>query len=77
MSELTDRQKKVLTLLAEGKSAAEVAEELGVGVGTIKQHRFLGYRAIGVHDIVDLVKYALAKGWVQNPYQRGRPRKAR
>jgi DNA-binding NarL/FixJ family response regulator len=75
--DITERQKQVITGLAEGKSAREVAEDLGVGVGTVEQHRHLAYKALGIRSIVDLVKYALAQGWVRNPYQRGRPRKAR
>ena len=74
---LTGRQKQVATLLAEGLSAAQIADQLGIGVGTVEQHRMLAYRTLGINDIVSLVKLALARGWVQNPYARGRPRKIR
>lgn len=77
MAELTERQKQVVIGLASGKTAGEIAKEMGVGVGTVEQHRHLAYRALGVHGIVELVMYALAQGWIRNPYQRGRPRKPR
>lgn len=76
MAELTDRQREVVTLLAEGLSAPEVAERLGVGTGTVEQHRMLAYKALGISSIVELVKLALARGWIRNPYAKGRPRKA-
>jgi DNA-binding CsgD family transcriptional regulator len=74
-NELTDRQREVVTLLAEGLSAQEIAERLGVGAGTVEQHRYMAYQRLGISSIVDLVKLALARGWVRNPYARGRPRK--
>lgn len=77
MSDLTERQKAVVTGLADGKTAKQIAEELGIGVGTVEQHRHMAYKALGINSIVDMVKYALAQGWVRNQYQRGRPRKAR
>lgn len=38
MSQLTPRQREVLTLLAEGKSNKEIAGELGLAAGTVKIH---------------------------------------
>lgn len=77
MSDLTDRQREVVSLLTEGKSATEIAEVLGVTAGTVELHRHMAYARLGITNIVDLTKYALAHGLTRNQYQRGRPRKAR
>lgn len=77
MSDLTERQKAVVTGLADGKTAKQIAEELGIGVGTVEQHRHMAYKALGINSIVELVKIALARGWIRNPYAKGRPRKER
>ena len=38
---LTPRQEQILSLLTEGKSNKEIAEELGIQQGTVKQHLFV------------------------------------
>ena len=45
---LTPRQEQILTLLTEGKSNKEIALELGIQQGTVKQHLFVLYRRLGV-----------------------------
>ncbi len=45
---LTGRQEQLLALLAEGKSNKEIADELGIKQGTVKQHLFVLFRKLGV-----------------------------
>lgn len=45
---LTPRQEQILSLLTEGKSNKEIADELGIQQGTVKQHLFVLFRRLGV-----------------------------
>jgi DNA-binding NarL/FixJ family response regulator len=45
---LSPRQAQVLELLARGLSSKEIANRLGLGVGTVKAHRISLYRKLGV-----------------------------
>lgn len=54
---LTDRQRAVLRLMAEGRSTKDIARRLGLAVGTVKVHLSGTYRALGAHSRVE----ALAK----------------
>lgn len=54
---LTDRQRAVLRLMAEGRSTKDIARRLGLAVGTVKVHLSGAYRALGAHSRVE----ALAK----------------
>lgn len=46
--QLSPRQSDVLRLLLRGKSDKEIANELGLALGTIKVHRLLVYAKYGV-----------------------------
>ncbi len=45
---LTPRQREILTLLSAGKSNKDIANTLGIGVGTVKQHLVVLFRKLGV-----------------------------
>jgi DNA-binding CsgD family transcriptional regulator len=45
---LTARQEQILALLRSGKANKEIAEELGIGVGTVKQHLVALFKRLGV-----------------------------
>ncbi len=62
---LTDREKQVLCLVAEGKSNKEVAELLGISVKTAMSHREHILSKLGLHGRTDLVKFALARGVIR------------
>jgi DNA-binding NarL/FixJ family response regulator len=62
---LTPRERKVLQLLAEGKSNKEVARRLEIGVKTVEAHRATLMRKIGANSIVDVVRYAVRNQIVQ------------
>lgn len=62
---LTERQREVLTLLAEGKSVKEIAHLLGVSVKTVETHRTAVMTRLDLHDLPSLVKYAMRMGLIE------------
>jgi len=62
---LTEREVQVLKLSAEGRTAREVAETLGISVHTINRHRANLMEKLGVHSKVELVKVALRSKLVE------------
>jgi DNA-binding NarL/FixJ family response regulator len=61
---LTEREKEVLVLVAEGKSNREIAEQLCLSVKTVMVHRANIMEKLGVHSRTELVKYAIRQGLV-------------
>ena len=62
--ELTSRQREVLQLLAEGKSAKEIASLLQLSVRTVEFHKYRIMAATGARTIAELTRYAVAHGIV-------------
>lgn len=62
---LTDREKQVLKLVAEGKANKEIAEDLGISVKTAMTHRQHMMEKLGLHGRTDVVKYAVKRGVVK------------
>jgi DNA-binding NarL/FixJ family response regulator len=61
---MTAREQEVLTLMARGLSNAEIAEELILGVETIKTHVTNTLSKLGVRDRTQAVIYAYERGFV-------------
>ena len=59
---LTDREKEVLQLLAEGRSNKEVASLLDLGLSTVETHRANLMQKLNLHNTADIVLYAVRKG---------------
>jgi two-component system, NarL family, response regulator NreC len=59
---LTDREKEVLQLLAEGRSNKEVATVLDLGVSTVETHRSNLMVKLNLHNTAEIVLYAVRKG---------------
>ena len=59
---LTDRERQVLQLLAEGRSNKEVATLLDVGVSTVETHRANLMQKLSLHNTAEIVLYAVRKG---------------
>jgi DNA-binding NarL/FixJ family response regulator len=59
---LTDREKEVLQLLAEGRSNKEAATLLDVGLSTIETHRANLMQKLNLHNTAEIVLYAVRKG---------------
>ncbi|MGH7614523.1 MAG: response regulator [Gemmatimonadales bacterium] len=61
-SRLTDREREVLQLLAEGYSTKAIAQRLGVSIKTIGTHREHVMRKLDLRSIAGLTKYAIDEG---------------
>lgn len=59
---LTNRQREVLQLVAEGRSAKEIAIQLLVSVKTAQFHKADMVQRLGLHSTAELVKYAVRHG---------------
>ena len=62
---LTDREKEVLTLLADGLSNSEIGEQLSISPKTVARHRENIMAKLNLHSRTDLVKYAIRKGIIE------------
>ncbi|OGT83671.1 MAG: DNA-binding response regulator [Gammaproteobacteria bacterium RIFCSPLOWO2_02_FULL_61_13] len=61
---LTQRQREILQLIAEGKSTKEIAARLDVSIKTVETHRALLMERLGIRDIAGLVRFAVRTGLV-------------
>jgi len=59
---LTEREKQVLCLIAEGKSNKEIAELLCLSVKTVMAHRANIMEKLDIHSRTELVRYAIRQG---------------
>ncbi len=60
--QLTERERDVLKLLAEGYSTQEIADILVITPKTVEGHKTNLMAKLGIHNRIELVKYALRKG---------------
>ena len=61
---LTQRQREILQLIAEGRSSREIAALLTISVKTVETHRSLLMERLNLHDVAGLVRYAIRVGLV-------------
>jgi DNA-binding NarL/FixJ family response regulator len=64
LERLTPRQREVLQLVAEGNSSKEIARKLSISVKTAEAHRSELMKALNIHDVTGLVRYAIRTGLV-------------
>ena len=62
---LTDRERQVLQLVAEGNTTKEIALVLGVAAKTAETHRVKVMEKLDIHSTAGLVRYAIRRGLVQ------------
>lgn len=62
---LTDRERQVVTLIANGYSTKQVAGELGISVKTADSHRTRVMEKLNIHETASLVRFAVRQGLVQ------------
>ncbi|MFZ1803741.1 MAG: response regulator transcription factor [Nitrospira sp.] len=64
VTSLTQRQREVLQLVAEGKGTKAIASILNISVKTVEFHKFRIMGELDLHSTAELVKYAIAEGLV-------------
>jgi DNA-binding NarL/FixJ family response regulator len=64
LEQLTSRQREILQLIAEGKSTKEIAFLLNVSIKTVETHRAQLMDRLDIHDVPNLVRYAIRVGLV-------------
>lgn len=62
VSPLSDREREVLQLIAEGKTTKQLALLLKVSVKTVETHRNRLMEKLGIHSVAGLTKYAVREG---------------
>jgi DNA-binding NarL/FixJ family response regulator len=63
---ITERERQVLVLLADGKRSRDIASELGVSPQTVEVHRRNLMRKLALHSVAELTRYAVRSGLI-NP----------
>jgi DNA-binding NarL/FixJ family response regulator len=61
---LTVREREVLRLIADGSSNQDIAEQLGLSRKTVDSHRANAMRKLDLHDVTEVVKYAIRTGLI-------------
>ena len=61
---LTEREKQIFRLLAEGRVNKEVAATLDVSLGTVEAHRYRLMRKLNLHNGSEIVLYAMRPGLI-------------
>jgi len=64
LERLTPRQREVLQLVAEGHTTKNIARKLDIGVKTAEAYRGELMKALDIHDIASLTRYAIRAGLV-------------
>jgi DNA-binding NarL/FixJ family response regulator len=59
---LTERQREIVQLLAEGKSAKDIATILNISSRTVEFHKYRIMKDLGFKSAVELVRYAVKHG---------------
>ncbi len=62
--ELTQRQREVLQLIAEGRSMKDISSSLKISIKTVEFHKNSLMNELGMRTTADLIRYALTKGIV-------------
>jgi DNA-binding CsgD family transcriptional regulator len=61
---LTARQREILQLVAEGRTAKEIANILNVSLQTVAFHKYQMMNKLGIRTTAELTKYAIQQGLV-------------
>jgi len=64
VTSLTPRQREILQLLAEGRSAKEIAGTLGISPRTVEFHKYQMMESLQIHNSAELIHFAIKQGIV-------------
>ena len=64
---ISEREASVLRLMAIGHSNKEIATALDIAVKTVEVHKANAMRKLDLRGRIDVVKYAVMNGWLQEP----------
>ena len=64
--DVSSRESEVLRLIALGYSNKEIATRLDLSVKTIEAHKANAMRKLGISGRIDIVRYAILQGWMQD-----------
>jgi DNA-binding NarL/FixJ family response regulator len=70
---LTEREREILQLVAEGNTTKEIAVKLGISAKTVDNHRTNLMRKLNIHDVASLTRHALDLGLIDERGGRGLP----
>ena len=62
---LTDRERQVLQLVAEGNTTKKIASVLGLSAKTVESHRTRIMQKLDIHETAGLVRYAIRRGLIK------------
>ena len=65
---LTDREREILQLIAEGRTNKEVASLLNISLTTVETHRTHILQKLDLHSVPELILYAVRKGIISAQY---------
>ena len=63
--QISDRESEVIRLIAWGYSNKEIASRLELSVKTIEAHKSNAMRKLGMRSRIDIVRYAILQGWLE------------
>jgi len=64
--DLSEREAEVLRLIAWGHSNKEIAARLDISVKTVEAHKANAMKRLGMTSRIDIVRFALLQGWLQD-----------
>lgn len=62
-SDLSEREREVLKLIADGRNTKEIAAQLSLSVKTVETHRTRIMDKLNLHSVAELTKYAIRLGY--------------
>ncbi|MGZ4965341.1 MAG: LuxR C-terminal-related transcriptional regulator, partial [Limisphaerales bacterium] len=65
VEQLTERQREILMLIAQGKNTKTIAAALDLSPKTIEYHRMKLMGALNLHDVAGLVRFAIGAGLIE------------
>jgi DNA-binding NarL/FixJ family response regulator len=65
IASLTPRQREVLQLLAEGRSAKEIGASLGISARTVEFHKYQMMEKLGLHSSAEVIRFAVTHGLLE------------